>query len=343
MKRTRSTIKDIAKAAQVTPTTVSLALNNRSGVSEPTRSRIVQIARDMNYQPDYIARGLRNKQTYTIGLMVKNIADPFYPQLAKEIIDYAQTLNYTTILCNVGDDIRIKTKCLNDLLNKGVDGILTTTVLNDDPYLSQILMDQIPFVAVVRTVTSPELRRAVSSVTLDNFAGGYMAVEHLIKLGHRRIGILAGGLHTSTARLRTAGARQALADAGLTDDHKLVIDCDYDRHLAGQAAKRLLTLKDRPTALFAQDDNMALQAREVVLSRGLSIPEDMALIGFDNIDMAGLTGIELSTIDQKIVLMGQESVSCLVENIQETGAKVKTVSLHPELIIRRSCGYLNKA
>jgi len=177
-------------------------------------------------------------------------------------------------------------------------------------------------------------------VELDNFSGGYEAVEHLYKLGHDRIGIIAGWGKTSTAMARTAGAKKALRDHGLKPDTSLIKDCNYSRELAMRAAKRYIGMRKPPTAIFAQDDNMALGVREAILGSGLRIPEDIALVGFDDIEVAALTGIELTTINQKKFEMGALGVKVLVEKIEKKGPpRVNKILLDHELIIRKSCGF----
>ena len=342
-KMARTTIKDIAQAAGVTPTTVSLALNNRSGVSEKTRQNIRHIAKALNYEPDFTARSLRSKRSYTLGLFVKNIADPFYPQLAKSISETANDYGYNVILCNVGDDVELKVKHLKILRGKGVDGIIFTAILDDDPYIHQLIEESFPFVTAVRHINIHGVNDQIVSVTVDNFSGAYQAISHLYKLGHDHIGIIAGDERTSTMADRTEGAIQALKDCGIKTDAKMIANCNFSRELAMAATRDFLAMKNRPTAFFCEDDNMAIGVREVLLNSGLRIPEDVALVGFDDIDIAGITGIELTTINQQIVEIGRLSVKLLVERIEKKGVPlVSRIVLQPGLVIRKSCGfYLN--
>ena len=340
MPKTKITIKDIANIAGVTPTTVSLALNNRPRVSEQTRKKILRIAEELNYEPDFIARSLRNKRSFTIGMFVKDIADPFYPQLARSISETANEYGYNVILCNVGDDLDLKIKHLKILRSKGVDGIIFSSILDEDPYIKPLLEESFPFVTVVRRVNINEINDQIDSVTLDNFSGAYQAIEHLYKLGHDRISIIAGDYRTSTAVDRTGGAKKAFLDHGLKVEPKLVAECNYSRHQAMAATRRFLTMTCRPTAFFAEDDNMAIGVREVVLHAGLRIPEDIALVGFDDIYVSSITGIDLTTINQQIVETGRLSVKILVDKIEKKRtAMVSKIVLQPELIVRKSCGF----
>ncbi|BBO87197.1 LacI family DNA-binding transcriptional regulator [Desulfosarcina ovata] len=339
-KPTKTTIKDIAQAAGVTPTTVSLALNNRPGVSKKTREKIFRLAETLNYEPNFTARSLRSKRSYTLGLFMKNIADPFYPQLAKSISETANDCGYNVILCNVGDDVDLKVKHLKILRGKGVDGIIFTTMLDDDPYVIQLIEESFPFVTAVRHIHINGMNDQIVSVTVDNFSGAYQAIQHLYRLGHDRIGIIAGDERTSTMVDRTAGAGQALLDCGIEPDGKMIAKCNYSRKLAMAATRDFLAMKYRPSAFFAEDDTMAIGVREAVLKAGLRIPEDIALVGFDDIDVAGITGIELTTINQQIIEIGRLSVNLLVDRIEKKSAPlVSKIVLQPELVIRKSCGF----
>lgn len=340
MKTHRVTIKDIARLANVTPTTVSMALNGRPRVGADTRRRILAIARELGYQPDFIARSLRRRRTYTVGLMIKNITDPFYPELASGIGRAAQERGYNLILCNVGDNPVDKTSTLQMLRGRGVDGIVSTVTLDEDPYLATVVGERLPFVTVVRRLQSAPLAEQIDSVTVDNFAGGYQAVEHLYRLGHDRIAVVAGSLEASTAADRTRGARQALCDRGRRLPPEWLMDCRYSRSRAAEAARRLMDRRSPPTAIFAQDDNMALGVREALLARGVRIPEDVALVGFDDIDVAGLAGIELTTVNQQIYEMGALAMKVLLDKVEGDGPpRVERIVLASRLVIRGSCGH----
>jgi LacI family transcriptional regulator len=340
MKKQRVTIKDIARIANVTPTTVSMALNGQPRVGAETRERILEIAQRLGYQPDFIARSLRGKRTYTIGMMIKNIADPFYPELACGIGQAAQERGYDVILCNVGENQQDKAKTIHLLRARGVDGIISTVTLDQDGYLQTIVGESMPFVAVVRTLRTSPFADRIDSVSVDNYSGGYRAIEHLYRLGHDRIGIVAGTLEASTGADRTLGAEQALRDHGLETAPERILDCRFSRDKAGEGALRFLSLDHPPTAIFAEDDNMALGVREALLARGVRIPQDVGLIGFDDIDVAGLTGVDLTTINQKIYEMGALGVSVLLDKVEGLGPpRVQKIVLESKLVIRKTCGY----
>ncbi len=336
----KTTIKDIARTAKVSATAVSMALNDRPGVSKKTRKKIIKLAKKLDYQPNYMARSLIGKRSYTIGLIVNNIADPFYPELALGIEKKANELDYSMLLCNTDGSLEKEKKSLDMLRAKGVDGVIIATVTIDDPHIKLLIEDQFPFVLVNRFSMDSELENKMDYVVLDNYACGYKGVKHFYRLGHDRIAIIAGALNTSTAAARTKGAMQALKDHEIDTDSKLVVECGYVREKAYTAAKRLLAIKNRPSAFFAQDDYMALGVREAVFSEGLRIPEDIALMGVDDIEMASLAGVDLTTISQKIYEMGVIGVKILINKIEKaTPDMVNKIVLESKLVRRKSCGY----
>lgn len=335
-----ATIKDIAKKAGVSTTAVSIALNNRKGVSEKTRRRIIRIANEMDYHPNLTARTLISKRSYTIGYIVTNITDPYYSELAFGIEEKANTLGYQVILTNTSGSLEKEASSIQMLMSRGVDGIIFSTVTVDDPNLNQLIDQKFPFVVINRVPLNHPSVDKIDSVIIDSYAGGYKAVEHLCRMGHERIAVVAGSMKTSTARERTRGGEQALKDNGLKPSPKYFFECDYDFAKAYAAGQNILKLKPRPTAIVSHDDNMALGARDAVLEAGLRIPEDIALVGFDDINYARLQSIELTTISQKKYEMGTLSTEMLINKIEKKSINmVNKVVLDAELIIRRSCGF----
>jgi DNA-binding LacI/PurR family transcriptional regulator len=335
----RPTIKDIATLAGVTPTTVSLALNGNPRISIETRDRISKIAKQLRYVPNYMARGLVGSQSKTLGLVITSMLNPFYPELSKGIEDKALELGYTVILCSTTHDHGLQGRYIDLLRSRGVDGVVFASVEVNDPDIKPLLDDGFPFVLVNRKLGNRRLDRKTDWVVLDNFAGGYMAMQHLLRLGHRRIAVITGPMTVSTALERTKGARQAMVDAGLPLDPALVVQCDFSTERAYEETRKLLARPSRPTAMFSQTDHMALGVREAVYEAGLRIPEDVALVGFDNIAAGALHGVELTTISQKIYEMGTMAIDLLCKRIGKPSAPTSQVVLEPEIVIRRSCGY----
>lgn len=337
----RVTIKDIAKLANVSTTAVSMALNDQPGVSSKTREKILAIAKKLDYQPNFIAKSLISRHTYTIGLILNSITDPFFPELAKGVEEEANRRGYNLLLCNTNRDLKAEKHAIDMLRSKGVDGILLATVMKDDPHIAPLLRERFPFVLVNRFSMDPALENQVDYVVLDNHRGGYTGMQHLYRLGHDRIAIIAGAADTSTAVLRTNGALQALSDCGLEQDPALIVEGGYQRQKAYQAAQKLMAIKRPPTAYFAQDDYMAIGVRQALLEQGLRIPEDVAVMGFDDTDVASIAGVDLTTISQEKYEMGALGARILIDKVEKSGPRgmVNQVILEARLVIRKSCGF----
>ncbi|SDP42547.1 LacI family DNA-binding transcriptional regulator [Desulforhopalus singaporensis] len=336
----RVTIKDIARRLHVSTTTISNALNNKPGVSKEARDRIIKMARELGYRPNYLAKGLVSNRSYTIGLIVSSIADPFYPELALGVQDKADELGYTMMLFNTNHSISAETRCIETLKSRGADGIILSTVLQDDPNIELMNEMKIPFVLVNRIILDPKRARKIDSVSLDNYGGAYKAAEHLCRIGYEKIAIIGGNMKSSTAILRTEGALDALAAYGITPAKEWVVTCDYSEEKAYAAAKKMLAKEDRPAAILAQGDNMAMGAREAALEAGLNIPEQLAIIGYDNISTCAIKGIELTTVSQAPHDMGSTGAELLIAKIdQQSSAITSQIVMEPRLIVRNSCGF----
>ena len=335
-----TTIKDIAKVAGVSHTTVYRALNDKPRISRSTKERIVSIARRYNYQPNVLAQSLVLGRTKTLGLVITTIVNPFYTELAKGIEDTARSLGYTIFLCSTNFDISLERLYIDMLRSRGVDGIIFTSAHMHDPNITRLVADRFPLILVNRRVSEDAVLDRIDYVVVDNVRGGFVAVEHLIKMGHRRIGIISGSPDSSAAVERLEGARKAFSDYGLDPADLLVFEGDFLKPSGYEAAKKFLGLKNPPTAIFGANDYMALGAYEAILDAGLRVPEDIALIGFNNITFSAMRGIELTTIGQKKYEMGSVAVHILIDRIEgRDGDTVKQITLEPELIVRRSCGY----
>lgn len=338
----KTTIKDIAAAVGVSPSAVSAALNNRAvpRLSPETKQRILQAATAMRYKPNYVARSLVSRKSHTLALIVTSILNPYYPELAKGIEDQAYSLGYNVFLCNTDNDPGRNERQIELLLGKGVDGFIVASAVYKDPMLAYLLKEEVPLVLVNRTLEDDEVGQRVDHIVLDNVRGAYIAMDHLYRLGHERIGILAGQMNTSTAVERTVGLKRAQADYGFRFDPGYFIECNFNMEQAYQATMKFISMKHRPTAIFAQNDHMAIAAREAILKSGLKVPEDVALVGFDDIAIASLQGIELTTVSQRKYEMGALAVKILCDKIQgKLPPMTNKIKLDPTLIVRKSCGY----
>lgn len=340
MSKKSVTIKDIAKLANCTAATVSMALNNRPGISEETYRKILQIAKDLDYRPNMVARSLVSKKSKSIGLIIDNFSDHFFAHLAEGVEKLARKKGYTVFICSIESKPDLEKMSIDMLTAKGVDGIVISTVLIDSIYFAKLDKIGLPYLFINRKPYHKDYRNNVDSVVLDNFSAGYQAVDHLYKLGHDKIAFITGNLKTSSFLERTKGAQKALADNGLKLNPRMVVDCSKSYDTVSKTIAKFLRLKEPPTAVFVEEDNMAIGAREAILADGLRIPEDVALVGFDDISVSALAGIELTTMREKERSMGSIGVGMLIDKIEKkVPESTNQVVLKPELVIRKSCGY----
>ena len=336
------TIKEIARAAGVSPMTVSRVLNRRPGVREETRRRVLRIVEELNYRPNLLARGLVTKRSGTIGVIITTIKNPFYLELAQAVEEEARVHGYNIILCCTGFDLGLEAEHIQELKRRGVDGIIITSAHTKDEEVARLMEEGFAVVLVNRRVLEPDLSGKVDFVGVDNRAGAKAAVRHLIEMGHWRIGIIRGGMESSVTLERLEGAREALEEVSLSWDEELVVGGDFLRDSGYEGAKRLMALDDPPSAIFCLNDYMALGAYDALLEMGLRVPEDVALVGFNDVEFSSLRMIGLTTVSQKTYFMGQTAVRLLGARIRGEG-KVREVIFSPELVIRRSCGYHRRA
>ena len=334
-------IKDIARIAKVSHTTVSRALNNKSRIRNETKEKILSIAKELGYRPNFIARSLVMRRTRTLGLVITNIANPFYTELAQGIEKTATKLGYSIILCSTQSDISTEKQYIEMLRSKGVDGIIFSSAHMEDPNIVMLAEEEFPIIMVNRRTYHPTVKEKIDYVGVDNILGGFMAVEHLVRLGHQRIGVIGGSAESSVGLERLDGGKKALDAYGLKQRDDFFLEGNFLKRSGYQRAKQFLKMAEMPTAIFATNDYMALGVYQAILEEGIRIPEDVALIGFNDIEFSSMRGIELTTIGQKKFEMGAIAVEMLVEKIEEGDDRpsAKEIFLVPELIIRKTCGF----
>lgn len=340
-KTNQATVKDIAREAGVSATAVSLALKDpdSSRISVETREKILEIAKRLNYRPNYIARSLVTRKTqHTIGLVLSTLTNPFYAEIAQDIIERAQEKNYGVFTCSVQGSSQ--EQIVEGLLDRGVDGLIVCSAVRNDPMIASLNKRGIPFTLAMRNVNQDTGDPPVDCVVIDNSRGAFMATDHLVRLGHVRIALLGGPDDISTAFERRAGFLAALAAHDLSPCPELMVEGDFSRASGARCAREFFRGGNRPTAVFAVNDHMAIGVMEALREAGVRVPEDMAVMGFDDIEMAGLPGIDLTTISQKKSVMGRLAVDRLIDKIENKTVDLATrVILDPKLVIRRTCGY----
>lgn len=327
------TINDIAKAANVTKATVSYVLNNKPGVSEETRQKILKIMKEMNYHPNAVARGLAGKSTEMLGLIIPDISDHFYVQIVRGVEKTANLYNFTLNLCTT-HAIPEKERKMVDLLTNGrVDGIILMTYFLDLDFINDIKKRKIPFVLIDSTFDD----KSIYSVNVDNFEAGYKATEYLIRLGHRRIAFIAGPQNSNDSLCRFRGYRQALNDHGIPYEEVLVCQGDFKREGGYQAFFNLHRLEAKPTAVFAANDQMAIGVLSAARALGLQVPQDLSVIGCDDIEASSVVEPPLTTIKQPIEEMGKHATEMIFQLIYKEKPSQRNVVLKTSLVERSSC------
>jgi LacI family transcriptional regulator len=325
------TIGDVAAEAGVSIATVSKVINGRYGVAPATLERVQAVIDQLGYESSLVARSLRSHRTNVIGILVADI-EPFSAELLKGAGAAIRARDYELIVYSGSghgkDHSGWERRYVSRLGGTLTDGLILVT-----PTLVDV-GDATPIVAVDPHAGASSM----PSVHSDNLAGAIAATEHLIELGHRRIGFLAGRPDLESARQREQGYRDALAAAAIPLDPELIRVGDYELEMSEGPARQLLTLADRPTAIFAANDLSAIQTMHVARSLGLSIPGDVSVIGFDNIPESALTAPPLTTIDQSIQEMGRQAVELLIDLIEGNAERPGQVTLPTRLVVRQSCG-----
>lgn len=326
-----ATIKDIARIAGVAPSVVSRALNNKYGVKESTRQRIVAIAKELGYYPNSAARSLVTRRTETIGVVMADISEPYYSQTIKGMEYVATQTGYTLLFSNSYENVEQGRVLHKMIAAERVDGlVIMGSNIQEKSFISMLLERDIPFVLVERNFSDPR----VNCIWVDNVKGGYLATRFLIEKGHKRIAHIAGNLYFQVALDRIEGYKRALEEAGIGFSEELIAVGNFLTEGGYKAMKELLPLGC--TAVFAANDAMAYGALQAIAEAGLSVPQDIAIIGFDDLEFSGLTNPPLTTIRQPRYEMGRRSMEILtgiLRNRQPGGVKV---CFQPELVVRRS-------
>jgi len=339
-KNKKVTIKDVARVANVSPSTVSFVLNKRPGIPKETTYRVLRVARELNYTPNLVARSLVKGHSNTVAMMITNTRNPVFPEISYGVDEVLKKHNYSLNIISTYDEVDLEAKEIETLKARGVDGILMSAALIDSENIIRLVESGFPIVSVLRRVYDCD---DLDYVNVDNTKGGYLAVEHLIRLGHKRIGVIKGPTRNSTAIERFEGATKAFKDYGSTLSEDLVLAGDYFKTSGYIATNELLNMPKnrRPTAIFVSNDDMALGALEAVMDIGLRVPKDIALVGFNNVEAASLPSIALTTISIHAYEMGRLGAKRLIDKLGKKRGYKKPfhVVLDPELVIRKSCGF----
>ncbi|WP_370586209.1 ribose operon transcriptional repressor RbsR [Pantoea dispersa] len=328
-----ATMKDVARLAGVSTSTVSHVINNNRFVSEQVRDRVEQAIRELNYAPSALARSLKIKQTRTIGMLLTASSNPFYSEVVRGVENSCYERGYSLILCNTEGDEERMNRSLETLMQKRVDGLLmmctethlpSADILNRYPSVPMVMMDWAPF-------------EGRGDIIQDNaLLGGELATQYLIDRGYTRIACIAGPLDKTPARLRLDGYHQAMAASGLAVPPGYVVDGDFEFQGGFNAMNQLLALDPPPQAVFTSNDAMAVGVYHALYQAGLRVPQDMAVMGYDNIELARYLTPPLSTIHQPKDELGELAIDTLIHRMSDPDASQQTLVLTPELVERGS-------
>lgn len=328
------TIKDVARHANVSITTVSRVLNETEhAVSPETKERVLKSIQELGFYPNAMARGLHLNKTRTIGLIIQDISNPYYPSIVRGVEDAAQELGYTVVLANVYRSRERTTKYLNVLREKRVDGIIFTGggVVKDAVEEKFFERTHITTVVIGKSCNAK-----LPSVQINNVQASREACEHLIKLGHRKIVTITGPCDSTTAIDRLEGYQQALKVHGIDPQEGWIYQGNFEFESGYRAAESFLSMGNGFTALFAHNDMMAIGAMKALREKGLRIPEDIAVIGFDNIPLTSYITPALSTVAVPVYELGRTSMKILSDLL--SGNEVSRITTLPtKLTLRQSC------
>lgn len=326
------TIFDVARAADVSYSTVSRVINRKS-VSDDKRERVLRAMAELGYVANLQARSLAGGKSHIIGLLVHSLTVEYFGEIARGVDDELAAMQYDVMLYTTHRRKGRESAYVTQLTRNLVDGLLLVLPRNAEAYLETLRHRQFPYVLVDHLGLGSD----VPSVGATNWQGGYDGARYLIELGHRRIGFITGEMAMGCARDRLLGYQQAVREAGLPLDPALVREGDFLRPRAFTCANELLDLAEPPTAIFASNDVSAFGAMEAVRNRGLRIPDDISILGFDDIPQAAQVHPTLTTVRQPLAEMGREAVRLLFTYIEAPDAGVKRVELPTSLSLRESC------
>jgi len=328
-----STMKDVARLAGVSTSTVSHVINNNRFVSDGVREKVEQAIRHLNYAPSALARSLKINQTHTIGMLLTTSSNPFYAEVVRGVEESCYQRGYSLILCNTAGDEERMNRSLETLMQKRVDGLLmmcteshlpSADILNRYPSIPTVMMDWAPF-------------EGRGDIIQDNaLLGGELATQHLIDCGYTRIACIAGPQDKTPARMRLEGYRNAMTKSGLEILPGYVVNGDFEFQGGYNGMVELLALETPPEAVFTSNDAMAVGVYHALYQAGMGIPQQMAVMGYDDIELARYLTPPLSTIHQPKDALGELAIDTLIHRLSDPDASQQTLVLTPELVVRGS-------
>lgn len=336
MAKKRASISDLAKQLNISTSTVSRALSGHSATSEATIKRVTTLAKELGYQPNSLASGLRRGRSNMLGVVVPHIDGNFFSQVVKGIEAAASKAGYHVLICQSNENEVHERENLETLMNAQVEGILVSLArtTREFRHFEKVRKRDIPLVFFDRILEGYD----VNAVVLDDRAGGYRATKHLLEQGYRRIAHFTGPQHLNIYKLRRQGYEDALREYGLPVAEELIVFGNMKIGDGSVGMRQLLALPEPPDAVFSGSDFSAVGALEVLNERGLRVPQDMGLVGFSNELFSRLTVPQLTSIDQHCELMGRSATRLLLQIMEEQNQHFapRHVVLQPDLFVRAS-------
>jgi len=332
-------MKDVAEKAGVSVATVSRVINQNGYVRSDVQARVLEAMRQLNYQPSLLARSLRRQETRAIGLLIPQLDHPFFSTLAFAIEKALFAQDYRTLICSAEENAAKEEAYIDMLLRQRVDGVIFVPTGHSAQTLARLQAMTIPAVLVDRDLVGVS---QVSKVLSNNVHGGYLGMRHLLELGHRQIGIIGAHEYSDSMAQRLHGAQQALAEYGLSNPPMVLMDALGQFEMGYSAGMRLLCLEPRPTAIFALTDVIAVGVLHAAAELAIRLPQELSVVGFDDIPLAAYSIPALTTIAQPITEMGEQAVAILLRHIQQPDLPVEVMTLATRLVIRHSTAALQQ-
>jgi LacI family transcriptional regulator len=330
-----ATITDVAKLAGVSPVTVSRVINDAPLVNPKTRARVGQAIRELGYVPNVAAASLRSKRTRSLALILPDVTNTFWTTVARGVEDIAQSRGYSVFLCNTDEDLAKQARYLEFVASQRVDGVVIAPCGRDAGNLARLQDRDIPTVVVDRCIDGWD----TDTVQGDSLSGAHALAKHLIGLGHRRIAIISGPHNTSTAEDRVTGYCIALAEAGIASDPRLIKRGEFRTSSGEELAYLLLDENPRPTAIFAANNAIAMGVIDAAAKRGLRIPQDLALVCFDDLPSISHLFPFLTVVVQPVYEMGVNAAQLLLNRLDAAAPlDPRHIVLPTCMIVRYSCG-----
>jgi LacI family transcriptional regulator len=331
----RVTMSEVAKLANVSIQTVSAVINEKPGITQHTRIRVREAIAQLDYHPNFLASSLRAQRSLTIGVLIPSITNPFFPEFVRGIEDVAQKQGYTLFLCNSDDDEQKEISYIQLLRRHRIAGLIAAFQPRK-PEGKSLLKSLVSHRVPVVLMASHRPDKKIVSLTVDDVHGAFLATSHLLDLGHRRIGLITPPVGGDVEANRVAGFLKAHRERGAKVDRDLLVSGGFDASDGRRGATELMRLRKPPTAIVAANDLVAIGALNTLRHLNKRVPQDVAIVGYDNISMAELFNPPITTIAQPLYKMGESAMEALLARINEPDLDGETIWFETELLVRAS-------